>query len=387
MRVAFCAALIISTYGDMIQRVDVVLAALADVTRDARTVNLARALTSAGLSVAVLGSYAERLDEQFIQVCWRDPGGRALKRWWSFTRFCAATDLAASVVIAMDVFALAGSLRIARRSKARLMYDMRELNFALGPLQGKGLKQSIITRHEERSLKFVEAVLVSGELDADIVMDRFALTKRPVVLLNTPPYKDVVESPLRNDCNLETPTPLVIYQGVVHHGRGLAPFFHAMRLMPELHLAVLGDGPATSELRRIATQLGIAGRVHWLGSVPYDKLHAYTCGADLGLCLIEPLSLSYEYALPNKLFEYMNARIPSLVTDLPAMRQHIERYPVGGLVDRTLQAQDIADMTRHLLHNETSEMMKLACESIKDLAYDKQSAAACALIRNAVKAT
>ena len=371
----------------MPQHVDVILAALADVTRDARTVNLARRLASAGLSVAVLGSYREQHHEPFVQLVWNDPGGRALKRWWSFTRACAAEQTTASLVIAMDVFALAGSLRLARRSSSALFYDMRELNFALGPLQGKGLKQTVITRHEERSLRYVASVLVSGELDADLVQQRFGLSERPTVLLNTPPYRDAVQSPLRSSCGLDASTPLVIYQGVVHHGRGLEPFFDAMTLMPDVHLAVLGDGPAMADLQRRSQQIGIGQRVHWLGSVPYDDLHAYTCGADVGLCLIEPLSLSYEYALPNKLFEYMNARIPSLTTDLPALRQHIERYPVGGLVDRTLDPVQIAEVTKRLLNTEISSPMKHACESIRELSYEHQSAAACSLITAAVRST
>jgi glycosyltransferase involved in cell wall biosynthesis len=285
----------------------------------------------------------------------------------------------------MDVFALAGSLRLARRSSSPLFYDMRELNFALGPLQGKGLKQTVITRHEERSLRYIKSVLVSGELDADLVQQRFGLSDRPTVLLNTPPYRDVVQSPLRSTCRLDALTPLVIYQGVVHHGRGLEPFFHAMALMPDVHLAVLGDGPAMPDLQRRSQQVGVGERVHWLGSVPYDDLHAYTCGADVGLCLIEPLSLSYEYALPNKLFEYMNARIPSITTDLPALRQHLERYPVGGLVERTLDPVQIAEVTKRLLNTEIASPMKHACESIRELSYEHQSTAACSLITAAVR--
>jgi len=357
-----------------VDQCDVLLVALADVTRDARTVNLARALAGRGLTVAVLGCFQEQHNEPFIKLLWKDPGGRAIKRWWSFTRACAASSMRPRLVLAMDVFALAGSSQIAHRSHARLFYDMRELNFALGPLHGKGLKQTIITRHEERRLKQVSTIIVSGELDADLVQERFGLSKRPLVLLNTPPYKDAVPSPLRERCGLDVGIPLVIYQGVVHHGRGLAPFFHAMKYMPDVHLAVMGDGPATAELQRVAHQTGVYDRVHWLGSVPYDQLHAFTCGADAGLCLIEPLSLSYEYALPNKLFEYMNARIPSIVTDLPAMRAHIEKYPVGGLVDRELQPLEIARITRALLDAELSAPMRLACTSIRELSYEHQVA-------------
>jgi len=368
------------------QHCDVLLVALADITRDARTANLADALAKRGLSVLVLGGFSDRLDTTFEKIVWKDPGGRALRRWWSLTRMCSTSTVSAKIVIAMDVFALAGSAAIARRSRVRLFYDMRELNFALGPLQGRGVKQTIITRHEERQLRTVDTIIVSGEMDAELVRDRFRLASRPLVLLNTPPYKDAVPSPLRQRCSLSENVPLVLYQGVVHHGRGIAPFFEAMKLMPDVHLAVLGDGPALSELQSRARQMGVSDRVHWLGSVPYNELHSYTCGADLGLCLIEPLSLSYEYALPNKLFEYMNARIPSIVTDLPAMRQHIEKYPVGGLVQRVLSPEEIAHVTQTLLSGDARRACINACESIRELSHEHQVHVVCAAIEHTLQA-
>lgn len=368
------------------QHCDVLLVALADITRDARTANLAEALAKRGHSTAVLGAYSDGPEASYRKIVWKDPGGRALRRWWSLTRMCSTVALRPKIVIAMDVFALAGSAAIARNSGSRFFYDMRELNFALGPLQGRGLKQSMITRHEERQLRSIDTIIVSGELDADLVQQRFRLGSRPMVLLNTPPYKDVVPSPLRQLCNLTPDVPLVIYQGVVHHGRGIAPFYQAMKLMPDVHLAVLGDGPALTELQSQSKLLGVSDRVHWLGSVPYDELHSYTCGADLGLCLIEPLSLSYEYALPNKLFEYMNARIPSIVTDLPAMRQHLDMHPVGGLVNRAMDPEEIARVTRGLLGGQARRMCINACEAIRELSHEHQVHGVCSIIEQTLHA-
>jgi glycosyltransferase involved in cell wall biosynthesis len=121
--------------------------------------------------------------------------------------------------------------------------------------------------------------------------------------------------------------------------------------------------------------------VHWLGAVPYDTLHALTCGADVGLCLIEPVSMSYEYALPNKLFEYMMARVPCLATDLPALHDHITRYPVGILVERALSPQAIVDAMERLRQPATYAAMKGACERVREISYERTCANAVALIR------
>ncbi len=369
------------TISRSLHSVDVLLCALADIRYDARTRNLARALVADGLIVGVIAAGEASDVPQCTLFSWSDPGGRALRRWWSFSRHCAQTDVHARCVIAMDLFALAAASRIAKRCKASLVYDMREFYFALGPLEGKGIRQRILTAHERRQLRGVDDVLVSGELDADIVGSTFGLPYRPFVLLNTPPYRDVVSSPLRAACAVDAGTFLALYQGVVHHGRGLAPFLRAMPLMPDVHLAVIGDGPARPELVQLAASLGISDRVTWLGAIAYDELHAYTCGADVGLCMIEPVSLSYEYALPNKLFEYMMARIPSIVTDLPALRAHIAAYPVGALVNRALSVDAVVAAVASLRSSDVRRGMIAACEQIHALSYEQQQRAAVVRIR------
>ncbi|MBU3699976.1 MAG: glycosyltransferase family 4 protein, partial [Candidatus Kapabacteria bacterium] len=369
---------------------DVLLVALADVSRDARTLNLARALSAEGLRVTIMAAAASE-DHQppaveggagIDLIQWSDPGGRAARRWWSLRGYASRQSVRARLVVAMDLFALSAAAIIAQRSGARLVYDMRELYFALGPLEGKGLKQRLLEMHERSMLRRVHRVIVSGELDADLVQQRYGLTERPFVLLNTPPYRDVVASDLRRRCGVSAGTPLAIYQGVVHHGRGLAPMFRAMALRPDLHLAIVGNGPAEADLRGSAKAAGVSDRVHWLGSVPYDQLHALTCGADVGLCLIEPLSLSYEVALPNKVFEYMMARIPVLASDLPALRSLVEQHPIGPLVDRALLPEDIDVALSQVFDPGLRAAMTDACEASRDLCYERQSQSSVQLIRD-----
>lgn len=366
---------------------DVLLVALSELSRDARTLNLARALAADGLRVAIHASdtgkdvMVEGAGEPLVILPWNDPGGRAARRWWSLGRSARRLAVRPRLVIAMDLFALDAARAVAKRNGVPLLYDMREFYFALGPLQGRGLRQRLLAWHERRLLKRVDRVIVSGPLDADVVNERFHLAKPAVVVLNTPPYCDPVISDLREYCGAPDDAILAIYQGVVHHGRGLAPMFSSMTLNQRVHLAVVGNGPAEEDLRVMANDLGIGDRVHWIGSVPYDELHALTCGADVGVCLIEPLSMSYEYALPNKLFETMMARIPVLVSDLPALRRHVEAHPVGLVVGRALDAGEIADALDAVMTEPMRSQMIVACDDIRHLSYENQSARVVALCR------
>ncbi|MCB0731157.1 MAG: glycosyltransferase, partial [Ignavibacteriae bacterium] len=71
----------------------------------------------------------------------------------------------------------------------------------------------------------------------------------------------------------------------------------------------------------------------FIGAVNHSELLNYTAGADIGLALIENISISYYYALPNKLFEYIMAGIPIFASNLPQMKKVIDEYNVGKYVD------------------------------------------------------
>lgn len=339
----------------------IVLLALAAVQRDARTLNVARTLADAGHDVLILAAgsldgccttEAQRAHMRLLS--WSDPGGSALRRWLSFNAFVARQSIASiSTIGAMDLFALKAARSLQRRTQARLVYDAREFYFSLGPLEGKGWKQRLLSMMERRLIRHATVVTVSGPLDATIIRDRYGLAALPTVILNTPPYREKVPSrALRQRCAIPVTSPILLYQGVVHHGRGIRPTIDALVLLPRMHFCIIGTGPAQEELQRYAIECGVDNRVHWVGAVDYHELHELTCSADVGMCVIEPVSKSYEYALPNKLFEYIMAEIPVVFSALPALRATAGTYRIGVMVDVPLQPEAIAAAVEEALDKE-----------------------------------
>ena len=363
-------------------KTDVALVALSTLEQDARTLNLARALHAAGLSVTVLlpplvDNIPLRSSPGRIPADQRDSVGPTFML--SFVGWIIRREWLPGWIC----------LHLARLGRttaknAALIYDMREFYFALGPLMGKGLKQKVLEIYERRLLRSVDMVIVSAPMDAEIAQLHYGLHETPAVVMNTPPYQAPVESSmLRDRFSIPAEHAVAVYQGVVHHGRGLAPFMQAMSLMPDVHLCIVGDGPATRELEATADDLGVGARVHWHGSVAYDELHQVTCSADLGLSLIEPVSQSYEYALPNKLFEYMMAGIPSLVTDLPALRQQIQEIPAGVLVGKGLSPTEIKDAVDRVRTPATRDAMREAAANVRSVSYEQQARIAVDLVPGA----
>ncbi|MBL7997162.1 MAG: glycosyltransferase [Candidatus Kapabacteria bacterium] len=327
---------------------DVVVITLADLRTDARTMNIANALACSGLRVCALApDWAERttfpgIDTVYIAT---PRTGRLWKKWLAFTKAAmqAGSELGAKVLWAADLYSLKAAANLAALQRVRLIYDAREIYSALGPLHKHPFKQSLLSWHERRYARRADTITVSGELDAEYLRQHLRRNEKPSVIMNVPPYSEPKRSnALRERFAIPAGNPVAVYQGVLLEGRGIEPVIEALAFAPDLHFCIIGDGPHGERLRALAQRSPSAQRIHFLGAVPYSELLSWTASADTGVCFIEPVSFSYSLALPNKLFEYAMARIPCVVSDLPAMRRIIGDYPFGELIATDASPETIA---------------------------------------------
>ncbi len=122
---------------------------------------------------------------------------------------------------------------------------------------------------------------------------------------------------------------MILYQGAVNQGRGLENAIRAMKYISGATLSIAGSGDILEQLRHLVKEEGLGGRVRFSDVFLSDDLSNLTLRADLGLSLEEDLGLNYRYALPNKLFDYVQANVPVLVSDLPEMSAIVRKYSIG----------------------------------------------------------
>ncbi len=157
--------------------------------------------------------------------------------------------------------------------------------------------------------------------------------------------------PLKNEnFGHKSVRPTLIYQGALNKGRGLELAIEVINNLPCYYLMIVGTGDLEVKLRKRVIELNLIDRVEFRGRVPYEKLHDLTSKAWIGLSLEEDLGLSYRYALPNKLFDYIKAQIPVLVSDLPEMANIVERYDIG-LVAYSREPRELANMIADFFEN------------------------------------
>lgn len=118
-----------------------------------------------------------------------------------------------------------------------------------------------------------------------------------------------------------------VYLGLLVPGRGVEKLLKVFASDDvSAHVVFIGRGHLMEMILRCAQD---NPRVHLHDPVPHDQVVPLVRNADCGFCLVERVSLSDYYALPNKLFEYAFAGVPVLASDFPDMRDLVERFGLG----------------------------------------------------------
>jgi glycosyltransferase involved in cell wall biosynthesis len=118
-----------------------------------------------------------------------------------------------------------------------------------------------------------------------------------------------------------------VYLGLLGLGRGIETLLQVFS-MPDVqaHVVFVGRGA----LRETIVNHALGNdRVHVHEVVPHEQVVPLVKNADYGFCMVEQVSLSDYYSLPNKLFEYAFAGVPVLASNFPDMQELVERFSLG----------------------------------------------------------
>jgi len=118
-----------------------------------------------------------------------------------------------------------------------------------------------------------------------------------------------------------------LYLGILGAGRGIEICLETFS-EPSLaaHVVFVGYGELST---RIDSYCGKHLNIHLHEPVPHEQVVSLARNADFGLCLVENVSLSDYFCLPNKLFEYCFAGLPVIASDFPEIRRVVESYSLG----------------------------------------------------------
>lgn len=159
---------------------------------------------------------------------------------------------------------------------------------------------------------------------------------------------------------------VILYQGAVNVGRGLELMIDTMKLVPNHLLVIIGNGDILEQLEQKVLKLNLEEQVKFLGKISPKELKTLTSLATIGVSLEEDLGLNYKYALPNKLFDYIHAEIPVIVSNLPEMKDLIKQYPVGHV----LSSRTPNELANQILSLQNKDFNQALVNAKKDLNWN-----------------
>lgn len=312
---------------------------LGNPSKDSRITNLSNSLRQDGFNVSVIGFDWVTGNESIIQNDYKVY--RIFKSRLSFLFYLQYNLVLvkeliktnADIYFAEDFYTLPIVTIFTKLKSAKIFYNSREIYSHIGGLHSRPFLQKIITAIEKIFIKEVDLVLTTGEMDSEFLEKLYSLPKTSVVR-NIPLFQKPIEKfDFRKKFNISDDKLILLYQGVIIPGRGIGKIIEVLPEIPQAVLIILGDGDQKENYINLAKEFNVENRVIFAGSFNQEELINYTASGDVGLSLIENISISYYHALPNKLFEYIMAELPVLSSNLPQMKKIVETYNVGEVIE------------------------------------------------------
>ncbi|MBK6988121.1 MAG: glycosyltransferase [Bacteroidetes bacterium] len=145
---------------------------------------------------------------------------------------------------------------------------------------------------------------------------------------------------------------MFLFQGAgINIDRGAEEAIEAIAKTENAALLFIGGGDVLSQLKEKVKAMKIAEKVFFLPKQPMEILYQYTSLADFGLTLDKDTNLNYRFSLPNKLFDYIQAGLPVLASDLPEVRKIIDQYKIGKIAPST-SVTDIAATMKQMISDD-----------------------------------
>ena len=238
----------------------------------------------------------------------------------------------ADLLVSNDLDTLPANYLASRLLRRPHVHDCHEYFRGVPELNGREKTQRAWKWIEDLIFPKLHSVYAVNESIAKIYRNEYGNDVH--VIRNVPVRKDVMNAKDREDLGIPADHRIILYQGAVNVDRGLDEAIVSMKfLRTRAVLLIIGTGDVIGNLRRLAKDEGVTEKVLFTGPVPFEDLFPFTLMADIGLSIEKDVSLNYHYCLPNKFLDYIQARIPVLVSPLPEMKAIVEQYDIGEMID------------------------------------------------------
>jgi glycosyltransferase involved in cell wall biosynthesis len=262
------------------------------------------------------------------------------------------------MLLANDLDTLLPNYIVSLLQRKKIVYDSHELFPEIPELVNRPFAKNVWTGLEKMILPKLKNTYTVCNSIAEFYNNKYATDFKTII--NLPTKKKIVKSTFPFNY---TDEKIILYQGAINVGRGLELMLETMPFLENCIFVIIGDGDIFESLKQETITKNLTHKIYFLGRKNPEELHKLTPLANLGISIEEDLGLNYRFALPNKIFDYIQANVPILVSDLPEMKRIVIDYKVGEIVAER-EPKKLAHQIEKILEKDFSTALKKAKETL-----------------------
>ncbi|MBF0338177.1 MAG: glycosyltransferase family 4 protein [Nitrospirae bacterium] len=165
----------------------------------------------------------------------------------------------------------------------------------------------------------------------------------------------------------------LLYAGGLYPWKGVDVLIKAMAFIPGEVLTIVGGGDRLDELKQLAADIGVAGRIVFTGYVEQSQLAGYLSRARIAI-IPNILHKPSIHSSPLKMFEFMALGLPIVASNIPGITD-VLTDKVNVLLFEPGNVMQLATSVRHLIDNPAyaAEIAAKSKALAGDYTYDKRA--------------
>ncbi len=327
----------------------VILSVTNDVATDQRVMRSAFTLQKMGYKVLIVGRNLPQsltVNYPYIEVKRFKllfNKGPLFYVFFNLRLFCFLLFNKADLLFSNDLDTLWPNFLVSKIKRSKLIYDSHEYFTGVPELAHRPFVRGVWQKIEQFIFPRLKNVITVNDSIAELFNQQYSI--KPQVVRNVPMATSPVTLSDMELENLKVPfnEKIIIMQGSgINIDRGAEEAVEAMQYVNGAKLLIIGGGDVFALLPSLVKKWNVGDRVFIREKVAAEVLKAITAKCFVGLTLDKSTNINYRLSLPNKLFDYLQAGIPVVASNLTEVSKIVNDYKVGTLLPN-YNAKSIAE--------------------------------------------
>ncbi|MEI8109566.1 MAG: glycosyltransferase [Chitinophagia bacterium] len=195
-----------------------------------------------------------------------------------------------------------------------------------------------------------------------------------LVIPNAAPYHSTIAPNLVNSGQVIK----IIHHGAAFSSRKIEKMIEAVGGMTNYELDLMLIPNDLNYYLMLKKLIRKYSNIRMIPTVPYNQIISFISSYDIGLFILSPSSFNSKFALPNKLFEFIQARLAIIVSPNDEMADLVRKFQIGE-VTSGYEMKDLTIAFNQLTIEKINIYKKnsnlVACQLSAEVYYDKMKQA------------